>query len=104
MNSYSGSIRPVLRIRIHDPELFDPWMRILDGKTIRIWVKHTVPVHISESIENFFWIKIPEFFYEDPEPEPYDSGSGMENFGSGIRYKHPGIATLYSTTENKCPI
>jgi hypothetical protein len=28
--------------------------------------------------------------------DPFDPGSGMEKFGSGIRYKSPGSETLYS--------
>ncbi len=46
------------------------------------------PDHISETLESVFWVKkIFEFF-------DADSGSGMEKFGSGIRDKHPGSATL----------
>jgi hypothetical protein len=28
-----------------------------------------IPEHISESLENFFWIKILKFFDADPDPE-----------------------------------
>jgi hypothetical protein len=41
-------------------------------------------------LRNLFWVKILKSFDADP-------GSGMEKFGSGIRYKHPGSATLEST-------
>jgi hypothetical protein len=41
----------------------------------------------SESLETIFWVKILKFFDADP-------GSGMEKFGSRIRDKHPGFATL----------
>jgi hypothetical protein len=30
----------------------------------------------------------------------FDPGSGMEKFGSGIRYKYPGSATLVPTINN----
>jgi hypothetical protein len=50
------------------------------------------PNHISESLETVFWVKILEFFYVDPGWKKF--GSGMENFGSGIREKHPGSAAL----------
>ena len=29
-------------------------------------------------------------------PDLFDPGSGTKKFGSGIRYKHPGSATLFS--------
>ncbi len=50
------------------------------------------PVHISESLETIFWVKILTFFDADP-------GSGVEKFGFGmekirIRDKHPGSAIL----------
>jgi hypothetical protein len=38
------------------------------------------PDHISESLEQFFWVKILQFFDADP--------------GYGILDKHPGSATL----------
>jgi hypothetical protein len=43
------------------------------------------PDYISESLETIFWVKILEFFDADP---------GCKKFGSGIRDKHPGSATL----------
>jgi hypothetical protein len=58
------------------------------GSGIRI--RDEQPDHISESLEPFFWVKILEFFDAYP-------GSGMENFGSGIRdgkKSDPGSATL----------
>ncbi len=35
-----------------------------------------------------------------PYPGLFDPGSGMENFGSGIRDKHPGSATLLNTVDH----
>jgi hypothetical protein len=49
------------------------------------------PDHISESLETIFWVKILRFFYADP---------GWKKFGSGIRDKHPGSATLVSSKPN----
>jgi hypothetical protein len=43
------------------------------------------PDHISQSLETNFWVKILKF--SDPDP-------GWKKFGSGIRDKHPGSATL----------
>jgi hypothetical protein len=42
--------------------------------------------HISESLETFFW--------DGGIRNLFDPGSGMQEFGSGIREKHPGSATL----------
>ncbi len=48
------------------------------------------PDCISESSETIFWVKILDFF---------DAVPGCKKFGSGIRDKHPGSATLlYSAT------
>ncbi len=43
------------------------------------------PDHISESLETIFWVKILKFF---------DADLGWKKFGSEIRMKHPGSATL----------
>jgi hypothetical protein len=43
------------------------------------------PDHISESLKTIFKVKILKFCKADP---------GWEKFGSGIRNKHPGSATL----------
>ncbi len=51
-----------------------------------------IPDHISESLEPIFGLKIFKFFDADP-------GSGIEKFGSGIRDKHPGSATLCKLLE-----
>jgi hypothetical protein len=40
------------------------------GKKIRI--RDEDPDHISESLESIFWVKIPKFFYANP-----DLGSGI---------------------------
>jgi hypothetical protein len=56
-----------------------------------------IPDHISESIETIFGVKILKFFDEDADPGIFltlDPGSVMEKFGSGIRDKHLGSATL----------
>ncbi len=46
--------------------------------------------HNSEKIRNnFLGLKYLEFYDADPDP-----GSGMEKFGSGIRNKRSGYATL----------
>ncbi len=48
------------------------------------------PDHIYESLENFFGVKILKFFDSDP---------GWKKFGSGVRDKHPGSATLLGFTK-----
>jgi hypothetical protein len=63
------------------------------------------PDHISESLKTIFWVKILQFFADpgswmekirirDPEWKNSDPTSGKKNFGSCIRDKHPGSATL----------
>jgi hypothetical protein len=55
------------------------------------------PDHISESLDTIFWVKILKFFEADPESGIRDgknSDHGWKKFGSRIRYKHPGSATL----------
>jgi hypothetical protein len=47
------------------------------------------PNHISESIETIFWVKI---LYLNSLMRIRDPG--RKKFGSGIRDKHPGSATL----------
>jgi hypothetical protein len=47
------------------------------------------PDLISKSLETIFWLKILKFFDADP---------GWKKLGSGIRDKHPGSATLVTTT------
>jgi hypothetical protein len=44
--------------------------------------------HISESLETNFWVKILKLFDADPD-------LGWTKFGSGIRDKQPGSATLF---------
>ncbi len=62
------------------------------GKIIKILIRD---LHISESLEQFLWLKILKFFYADPDP-----GSGIfltRDPGKKkirIRDKHPGSATL----------
>ncbi len=51
----------------------------------------------------FFFFKL-KFFYADLDPGSgiyltLDPESGMEKFGSGIRDKHPGSATLFGTSD-----
>jgi hypothetical protein len=58
-----------------------------------------IPGNFSESFEHFFGLKIIDFFDADRDlgsgiSLTLDPGSGMEKFESGIRYKHPGSATL----------
>jgi hypothetical protein len=50
------------------------------------------PDHISESLETIFLVKMLKFFYADP---------GWKKFGSGIRDKHPGSATLTNIFDDK---
>jgi hypothetical protein len=53
------------------------------------------PDHISESLETIFWVKILKFFDADPgfEKEEIRIRDGKK-FGSRIRKKHTGSATL----------
>jgi hypothetical protein len=56
-----------------------------------------IPDHISESLETIFWVKILEFFDADAARDPgifVIRDPGWKKFGSGIRNKHPGSATL----------
>jgi hypothetical protein len=46
------------------------------------------PDHISERLETIFWVKIIKFLMRMRDPR-------WKKFGSGIRDKHPGSATLY---------
>jgi hypothetical protein len=55
------------------------------------------PNHISESLETIFWVKILKFFDADPGTRMEEIrilDLGWKKFGSGIRDKHPGSATL----------
>jgi hypothetical protein len=53
-----------------------------------------IPDHFHESLKkSFFGLKTLKFFDADRDP-----GSGMEKFGSGIRDKHAGSATLPAPT------
>jgi hypothetical protein len=83
--------------------LFDPWIRIRDGRKsasgsgIRDEQPGSYFLELRNHFFAFFGVKIHKFFDEDP-------GSGMETVrirdpgckkvGSGIRDKHPGSATL----------
>ncbi len=63
--------------------------------------------HISESLETIFWVKIPVIKFFDADADPgsgnlFYPGSGMKKFGSGIRDKHPGSATLSCTNWILC--
>ncbi len=76
-----------------DPVLFYPRIRVSE------WKKNpdpesgmNIPDHISESLEKNVWDKN-TFFDVDP-------GYGRAKFGSGIRNKHPGSATLLAKTKN----
>jgi hypothetical protein len=51
-----------------------------------------VPDQISKSLETIFWVK--NSYRQIRIRDLFDPGFGMEKFGSGIRYKHPGSATL----------
>jgi hypothetical protein len=44
-----------------------------------------ISVHISQSLETIFWVKILKFFDADPDPGIFfDPGLGYKKFGSGI--------------------
>jgi hypothetical protein len=74
-----------VRIRIRYPIPFWPldpgWVKNQDPHQGRNILDHT-----SESLETRFWARIRNLF---------DPGTGMEKFGSRIRDKHPGSATLH---------
>jgi hypothetical protein len=53
------------------------------------------PEHIYDSLETTFWVKILKFF--DADPGWTNSYPGWKKFGSRIRDKHPGSATLIRT-------
>jgi hypothetical protein len=38
------------------------------GKKSRSGSGMKIPDHISESLETIFWVKVPKFFAEDPDP------------------------------------
>jgi hypothetical protein len=78
-------------IRIRDPVPFYP----LDPRWVksknRIWDEHPR----SDGLETIFWFKIHKFF--DANPGIFLTlDLGWEKFGSGIKDKHPGSATLAS--------
>jgi hypothetical protein len=52
-----------------------------------------IPDNFCESLETVFRLKILKFFYADPRFF-FTLDPGWMKFGSGIRYKHPGSATL----------
>jgi hypothetical protein len=77
------------------------WMRnrIRLFTLMRIRIRNERRDHISKSLGTIFWLKNTKFFYADPDPGSgifwtLDPGSGMKQFGSRIRDKHPGSVTL----------
>jgi hypothetical protein len=67
--------------------------------TIRIRDEHPGTYFRLRELKNNFLVKIPHFFYADLDPGSriflsLDPRSGMEKFGSWIRDKYPGSATL----------
>jgi hypothetical protein len=84
-------------LRIRDPVPFCP----LDPG-LGMDKKNQDPDHISESVETIFWVKILKFLDADADPDSrsgnlFEPGSGIrvgKKFGSGIRDKHSGSATL----------
>jgi hypothetical protein len=60
------------------------------GKKSRFGSGMNIPDHISESLETIFGLKRLGLF----DADLFDHESGMEKFGSGIRDKQPGSATL----------
>jgi hypothetical protein len=93
--------QPVLRFRIRDTVLFwslDPgWekIRIRDPES---WMNTTD--NFSESLKQILGKKYLNSLMRIRNRDLFDSGSGMEKFGSGIWYKHPGSATLLATSPN----
>jgi hypothetical protein len=79
-------------LRIRDPDLGRGKILIRNGKIIRIRDEHPRSF-FRKLLKQFFGLKILEFFDADPGIFFYPR-SGMEKFGSGIRYKHNGSATL----------
>jgi hypothetical protein len=63
------------------------------GKKTRSGSEMNIRDHIFESSETIFWVKILKLFYLR-SGNLFEPGFGMEKFGSGIRDKHPGSATL----------
>jgi hypothetical protein len=56
-----------------------------------------IPDNISENLETVFWVKILKLFDADADPLSgifLTLDPGWEKFGSGIRDKHPGSATV----------
>jgi hypothetical protein len=89
-------------LRIRDPVPFGPpGSGIWDGKKIKIRIQMNIPDHIFESLEKIFGVKILKFFDADPGSGifflPWIRQLGWKKFGSGIRDKHPGFATLQQT-------
>jgi hypothetical protein len=56
-----------------------------------------IPDHISESLETICWVKNMYLNSLLRIRNLFDPASGMEKFGSVIRVKHPGSATLPET-------
>jgi hypothetical protein len=50
-------------------------IRIRDGKKIRIWDEH--PRSFFQELRKFLGLKILKLFYEDPDPESFGPGSGI---------------------------
>jgi hypothetical protein len=91
-NPWNTLLYTVLRIRIRDPVPFWP---LYPGSGMNN------PDHISESLETNFWVKILKLFDADPGSRIWSGmekiwirDPGWKTFGSGIRDKHPGSATL----------
>jgi hypothetical protein len=71
------------------------------GKKSRSGSGINIPDHISESFETIFWVKILKFFDVDPNPGIFlTRDPGLKKFGSGIRDKHHGSATLLAAFSN----
>jgi hypothetical protein len=92
-----------LRASVADPVRDPVPFRSLDPG----WVKNqdpypgsgmNIPDHISESLKQFFGLKILKFFDADPDlgsgiRNLFDTGSGIQDGKIRIRDKHPGSAT-----------
>jgi hypothetical protein len=67
------------------------------GKKVRIRIRDEQPVSYFLELRDLFLVKILKSFDVDPGsgiPDGKNSDPGWKRVGSGIRYKHPGSATL----------
>ncbi len=78
-------------MQIRDPILFYLFPDLERGK--KSGSEMNIPDHFS-----VFWVKNTYSLMQNRSRDLSDPGSGMEKFESGIRYEHPGSATLPAGT------